>query len=197
MYLLRTWFYCYRQHWLELQSDIYFKVHLKLSCFSCVWDGKFKITSKNWSLSVKEIVCPVKQPSCLCFIKCQNSCSKRTLCGLLWFWSLLLMKDLYFYSHLWMISILTIIFNFIYCEGKTPILKCLNVGCPWLLVKTRTYPYHKNSNMPFLADSWWCHCSTSSLFWPSLIHSTNIALQIGLKSFVIDLFIVGHLGCRL
>lgn len=33
------WFYCYRQHWLELQADICFKVHLKLACFSCLrWE---------------------------------------------------------------------------------------------------------------------------------------------------------------
>lgn len=89
------WFYCNRQHWLELQSGIYFKVHLKQSCFSCVWDGKFKITLQNWSVSVKEIASTVKQLSCLCFLKCQNSCSKRTFCGLLYFCSLLLMKDLH------------------------------------------------------------------------------------------------------
>lgn len=150
------WFYCYRQHWLELQSDIYFKVHLKLACFSCVWDGKFKIALKNWSLSVTRNSLSCRTTGLSLFHKMPKHLFKEDFA---WFIMFLLPAACerfawFLHSCHWMILIPTTVFKFIYCEGKNPAWNIsIFVGCPWLLVKTRTLPYYKNPNMPFLAES--------------------------------------------
>lgn len=78
----------------------------------------------------------------------------------------------FLYSCHWIISIPTSVFNFIYCEGKSPTWNVnIFVGCPWLLGKTRTFPFYKNPNMPFLAELWWCHCS--HLPYTDLFHALN------------------------